>query len=364
MFFNEISISIDSFVELYDLVFMNFKRIFFFLFVSIFVVGIFYYSKLLSYGISQLMGQINVIYHSEHYSDWIKKTEVSDNQKQKILLVQEIKKFAHDALGFKNTNNYSKVFDEKDKHAMLMLTASPEFSLKPISYDFPIIGSFDYIGYFDAEKAQKHQLELQKQGFDVDLSPVGGWSTLGWFSDPILSSALNRTETSLADLVIHELFHYTYFKTGNNQWNENHANFFGKKGAILFIKKQFPNDTLLVNNYLKSQERKKTIHRFLNRFAISLDSLYQSTEFLAFEISAKKSIKLQYYNSLIDQLSNDSIVMSDSLATENLALELLKSKNAFISSFLIYNNVQDSLEDELKNNFDNNLPLMIKAVIK
>ena len=130
------------------------------------------------------------------------------------------------------------------------------------------------------------------------------------------------------------------------------------------MKKQYPNDTLLINNYLNSLERKQIIHNYLNRFAVSLDSLYQSNSFIELDNAAKKSIKSQYYHSLIDQLSNDNIVMRDSSSTEYLAAELLKSKNAYISSFLTYNNVQDSLENEFVNTFNSDLRLMIQAVIR
>lgn len=314
------------------------------------------------YGWSQLKGQVRVMMEAVHYTEWIKQENVNDEQKRKILLVQEIKQFSHDSLGLKLTDNYSKVFDEKGEPVMLMLTASPEFSLEPFQHHFPIIGSFDYIGYFDIEKAYSEKAKYKNKGYDVDLSPVGGWSTLGWFSDPILSSALERNDGSLADLVIHEVFHYTYFKANDIAWNENHANFIGKKGAVKFLSYKYGPESKEIMEYENFIHNLKEVKQILFFYSTKINSMYKSPEFISLDWAAKKSLKDMYYKSIDDSLQD--IITQQNRSFEKILLDINISKNAYLSSFLTYNNTSDSLEAVFIEHFHADLNLFIKKITK
>jgi predicted aminopeptidase len=56
---------------------------------------------------------------------------------------------------------------------------------------------------------------------------------LGWFTDPILSKMLMRSEGDLANLIIHEMSHATIFVKDSIEFNENLATFIGDRGAEL-----------------------------------------------------------------------------------------------------------------------------------
>ena len=56
-------------------------------------------------------------------------------------------------------------------------------------------------------------------GYDTKIDEVNAWSTLGWFKDPILSSMLNRSAGSLAELIIHELSHIRISNHSQDFWN-------------------------------------------------------------------------------------------------------------------------------------------------
>ena len=68
--------------------------------------------------------------------------------------------------------------------------------------------------------------ELKEEGLDTNIRTAGGWSTLGWFEDPILSNMLNDSEAGFAELLIHELTHGTLFVKDSVRFNENLATFY------------------------------------------------------------------------------------------------------------------------------------------
>src|SRR5262249_25409940 len=62
------------------------------------------------------------------------------------------------------------------------------------------------------------------------------FSTLGWFADPLLRHQLRHDEEFLVDLVLHELYHSTFYVHGKSAFNESLATFAGHRGAIAFFR--------------------------------------------------------------------------------------------------------------------------------
>lgn len=95
---------------------------------------------------------------------------------------------------------------------MYVVTACAPFAFQPRMWHFPVVGSFPYKGFFEKNKALAEAKKIkEEEGLEVSVRTAGGWSTLGWFKDPVLSNMLNRSEGDLANLIIHELTHGTLF---------------------------------------------------------------------------------------------------------------------------------------------------------
>ena len=88
-------------------------------------------------------------------------------------------------------------------------------------------------------KAESLKAELESEGYEVRIRPVGAWSTLGFFNDPILSNMLERSPGALAELIIHEMTHATLYVKDGVDFNENLATFVGEQGALEFLEAQY-----------------------------------------------------------------------------------------------------------------------------
>lgn len=300
---------------------------------------------LLVYGLKMGQGQWRILTGTHSVEEVISDTTVADSIKNKLRLIQEIRAFAFDELGLKRNKNYTEFYDQKGQTLMYVVTACERFHLRPYQWHYSFLGEMPYKGFFDRAQAQAERQRLLKLGYDVHIGGAAGWSTLGWFSDPILSQMLNYNEGELAELIIHELFHGTLFIKDSVELNENLADFIGFKGAELFLTKRYGDHSTQLSRYLddRSEEKKKEI--FLLHSAHRLDSLYHtfsSTSALAEKIKYKREL----YNSIIQQAFEQNIGNAD--YRRRLQTRLINSGNTVFMEVLRYHSRQDEFEQEFQ----------------
>src|ERR1700752_341879 len=71
--------------------------------------------NLVTYGIDQLKGQLHIVMSAQPIEQVLKNQKLQPGYKRKLLLIAEIKKFAVDSLGLKNTDNYTTYYDQLNK---------------------------------------------------------------------------------------------------------------------------------------------------------------------------------------------------------------------------------------------------------
>ncbi len=307
--------------------------------------------ELVTYGFSQARGQLKVLANAKPIGDFLNDPEFPDSLKQKLRLIQDIRQFAIDSLSIADSKNYRTLFDQKGKDILWVLTASPQFSLEPKTWKFPLLGSFSYKGYFDLERAQTEKEALIIDGWDTSIRSVTAWSTLGWFSDPILSKMLDRDRGQLANLIIHELTHATLFVKDSVIFNENLASFIGDKGAQNFLILKYGENSAEYLRYLRSMSDKRKYTEHFLRGAGRLDSLYQTFD-QTMDIKQKQVKKDQMIRSVVGNL--DTIFFHFPKKHQALTLNNLPNNTCF-QSFLRYQSMLPQLEEEYKNKFHSNL---------
>ncbi|MDR1804434.1 MAG: aminopeptidase [Treponema sp.] len=163
--------------------------------------------------------------------------EASEEDREFVQRVKDIRSFAMDELGLKESKNYTRYVELDRNYLAAVVSASPNDSFGRHEWWYPIVGKLPYKGFFNIEDARKERTKLEKKDMDVWIRTVNAFSTLGWFKDPLYSYMKNYSDRTLADMIIHELVHATVFIKGQAQFNEQLAEFVGTEGGRIYAEK-------------------------------------------------------------------------------------------------------------------------------
>jgi len=258
------------------LMFKNRKRVLTAAALSILLTAIATYWSFIVYGVEQGLGQLHIVHNARPVEEFMKDPNFPDSLKQKLRLIDEIRKYAIDSLGLKDTENYKTMYDQKGEEVMWVVTACEAFHFKPKTWDFPVVGTVPYKGYFNKDKAFAEAKKLKEAGWDVAVRNPGGWSTLGWFTDPILTGMLNRGDGDLASLIIHEMVHATLWVPDSVTFNENLASFIADTASYNFLRAKYGKSSPEYDRYLHEDQDYRQFSAFILRAATHLDSVYES----------------------------------------------------------------------------------------
>ena len=123
-------------------------------------------------------------------------------------------------------------------YATWTVSATPELSVEPRIWCFPVAGCVSYRGYFSEQGARRFAERLAARGLDVEVGGVRAFSTLGWFRDPLLSSFLELPEPELAGLLFHELAHRRLYVKDDTTFNESFASLVEEEGVARWLSGQ------------------------------------------------------------------------------------------------------------------------------
>lgn len=331
------------------------KRLFLTLFAIVVVVVIAQWD-LVKYGVEQGKGQLHIIWNAKPVAEYLQSPTFPDSLKEKLRLIDKVRTFAIDSLGLKDTRNYKTLYNQKGEEVMWVVMASEPFRLKAKEWEFPVIGSVPYKGFFDRQKAIRLKDELEKEGWDVNIRNPGGWSTLGWFTDPILSEMLERSEGDLANLIIHEMSHATIFVKDSIDFNENLATFIGDRGAEQFLQSVYGVGSKEYITYMNEDRDYAMFTDHMLRGAEKLDSLYQTIDEDE-SLEKKKELKKRMIRKIVNAL--DTLSLNENGTKPSQRYEDRLPNNAYFMNFMRYQAKQDTFQEEWKEKFDGDLKAYI-----
>ena len=188
------------------------------------------------------LGQMELLGDRVAIKKALKKYDFSEDEREKLLLISEIKMFAREKLQMDiDEDLYSSYVHLDRPYVSYLLRVSPIYELKAYEWSFPVIGSAPYKGFFDKEKAKTAAKSFPTEEYDIYIRGVSAYSTLGWFNDPIFSSMLSYSKNDFVIIIFHELVHTVLFFKGHIDFNERFAEFLGRKAALFFyLEKEGP----------------------------------------------------------------------------------------------------------------------------
>ena len=285
----------------------------------------------------------------------VRDPSVDSLTRAKLRVVLDAREFARSGLGLRAKESFT-TFSQLDTDTLvLVLSAAYRDSLKPYTWWFPIVGRVPYKGYFDFERARRDEQKLREEGFDTYLRPSDAFSTLGWFNDPLLSTSLRRDSMELANTVIHELTHNTFYAAGQAYFNESFASFVGARGAAAFFSRR--GQQIAAKEVEARWADEKLLATFWASLLKSLDSAFAAHPTSRVErLEARDSVYARARVALITDISRKFQTIGPNYAAR------VPLNNAALLARRIY--AQDlQLFDDLYAREGNNLPRTIARVI-
>lgn len=225
-----------------------------------------------SYYTQAIQGQLQILSHRQRIHALLADPQTPIPLKEKFQLILKLREFAQQQLALPVDGHYLRYVDLHRPYVVWNVHAAPEFSLRPKTWWYPVVGRLDYRGYFADAGARQYGRTLAKNGFDVYIEGVEAYSTLGWFRDPVLNTFAHHQEAELAETIFHELAHQRLFVAGDTDFNEAFATAAAEEGVRRWLRAA--DHTVASQEYLVGLKRNEQFVRLVANTRRQLEALY------------------------------------------------------------------------------------------
>ena len=255
----------------------------------------------LNYLYEQGMGQMALLSAGKENHEVLKSVRVPKTHKEKIKKIEELKKYFYTYWEKKETKIYSQTTMLKQRAVTYLVIVSPHSEIKAMDTCFPLMGCFPYLGFFNLNSAKDFAKEKEIENNVTWIRPVYAYSTLGYFTDTILSSFFEYDDYELSELIFHELFHTIFFVKNQVDLNENLAMYFSD-GML--------EDYYISTNqidYMKFEQKRNEQNKKIKTLVVHLASELQLL-----------------YKSLLPQTKEDSNAILNEFLEDRFKVEVMK----------------------------------------
>jgi predicted aminopeptidase len=250
----------------------------------------------LNYYSQAAQGQLELLSDSRPIDDWIADPGTSSKLRLRLETARQIRRYAVSEMSLPDNDSYKKYASLKRPYVLWNVVATPELSLRPLQWCFPVAGCVNYRGYYDKDAAMAYARELKADGNDVEVGGVPAYSTLGWFSDPLISTFINYPDAELARMIFHELAHQVVYVAGDSQFNESFASTVEEAGVERWMDR-FGNQGMR-DAYARYKSRKHDFLALLLKYRKALEQNYGVVDRSDNE---KRAVKVRLFQELKDE---------------------------------------------------------------
>ncbi len=220
-------------------------------------------------------GHFDLMGKREPIEDVIAAPGTTDELARRLRLVQEAREFAITELKLPDNDSYRSYADLERDHVVWNVFATPEFSVEPKTWCYPVAGCVSYRGYFSEERATREAAKLSRQGYDVATGGASAYSTLGRFDDPVLNTMMRWDDARLVAVLFHELAHQVLYVKGDTGFNESFASAVEEFGIERWL--EFRDDAAAMSRYLASRDLRRTTMTLVAAARNDLETYYSET---------------------------------------------------------------------------------------
>jgi predicted aminopeptidase len=241
-----------------------------------------------SYYSQAIRGQTEIWRSTRPIDEVIADPQVTSELKHRLALAQRIRDFASRELGLPDNASYRGYADLKRPYVVWNVFAAQPLSVKPRQWCFPVAGCVAYKGFFAREQAQAFAEELKQQGYDVFLSGIPAYSTLGYFDDPLLNTFVHYPPADLARLIFHELAHQVAYARDDSVFNESFAVAVEREGVKRWLMRHGAEGEPA--RFEQAYQRREAFYALMMRYRDKLEVLYGSAATDENKLEAKAAL--------------------------------------------------------------------------
>lgn len=227
----------------------------------------------LSYYLEQsIPGHVSLMLKMEEIETLIE-TDIDPTLKARLTTVLQVRDYASEQLLLPQNDSYRYYADIERPYVTWNVTAAPEFSLQAKTWCYFIIGCASYRGYFNPDDANIEADKLRIEGLDVSIGEATAYSTLGFFTDPVLNTMMKWRDYQLAGIIFHELSHQVLYIKNDTSFNEAFATSVQLIGLISWM---IQNEPEKLDDYLVSLKRAEQFRELKTMTRTKLKDLYKN----------------------------------------------------------------------------------------